>query len=556
MDNTNAKALLRRFNALRGRRDGYWRNLWREARRYCHPDMDCELTEGSLANNARLFDTTAIQARDRLASGMYTWMAPGDRKWFRLAPLPASHGGRPSSVEASWFSGATDALTEALNRSNYHGELLKALNDLACGLDAVMYCEESADGTPTFRCFPIEDCCYCLDADDRLDTVFREIRMTARNVVDHFARWKEAQVPQEIQDEAGDQSRCDACHTILHVVIPRKEQKPDAVGVEHMKYESVFLDERTGSVILSGGYEEMPYAVCRFRKNGREPYGRGPGIDLLPDIRMLNAMREAFIRNCEFSADPAWMIPEDSLVSRNFDRSPGALVFFRPSLNGQSPTPVNRQNNPQLDQAVIDGERQRIRDGFYWDVFDPLGDIRNMTAQEATIRNESKLVPFGPIACNIHNDLFRPMLERAFAILLRSGGVEPPPQEVVENGAYRVDFQSRIALAVKRQSALGWLQTESTLQGMTQVSPEVIDNFDFDRITRDIAESNGCDATWLRASSDVEKIRADRQQAQQEAQEQQMALQVAGSAGQLGKKPETGSPMEGVMGALVGGANQ
>lgn len=548
---SEAESIARRYSSIRASRDGYWKNLWDEVRHYVMPDQKSDVPEGSQATR-HIFDATAIQARERLASGMYTWMAPGDRRWFRLAPSDRRLSGNPN-VE-SWFRKATETLSELLADSNFPGELVKALNDLACGIDAVLYCEEDIGrGGIVFRSYPIESVCYQTDSRDRVDTVFREFELTSRQCLEYFSLPDDS-LPSEVREDAGSDDRCDRRRCILHAVFPRRV-KDNSVGAGRMAFKSVFVDLKTKTAIREGGYEELPYAVCRFRKSTREQYGRGPGIDALPDIRMLNRMREAFVRNCDFSADPSWMIPEGSLVSRNFNRAPGGVIFYRPGLSGARPEPVPRGNNPQLDAELIEQERSRIRDMFFWDVFDPLGDLRNMTAQEATIRNESKLIPFGPIACNIHNDLLQPMLERVFGILARSGRLDAVPLEL-QDGGYKVEFMSRIALSMKRQSAMGWLQTESTLQGLAAVRPDLMDNFDTDRIVRDVAESNGCEASWLRKSDERDRIRADRRKAEQEQQEQEQAAAVMSSAGQLGKRPEAGSPMQGIMGALAGQAGQ
>lgn len=550
---SESESIVRRYNALKSVRDGYWKNLWDSVRRYVMPDEKSDLPEGA-QTRCRIYDTTAIEARGRLASGMYTWMAPGDRKWFRLVPMDRRLSGNPK-VE-SWFRSATELLSEALADSNFPGELVKSLNDLACGIDAVLYCEEDPkSGGLVFRCYPVESVCCQRDSRDRLDTVFREFSMTSRQAAEYFSA-KDDNLPSSIREEAESDDRCDRQNCILHAVFPRRVRQEKAIGQERMPFKSVFIDLKTRTAIREGGYEEFPYAVCRFRKSVRESYGRGPGIDALPDIRMLNRMREGFLRNCDFAADPSWMIPEGSLVSRNFNRAPGGVIFYRPGLSGARPEPVPRGNNPSLDSELIEMERRRIRNMFYWDVFDPLGDLRNMTAQEATIRNESKLIPFGPIACNIHNDLLQPMLERAFGILARSGMLDAPPPELQNGGGYKVEFMSRIALSMKRQSAMGWIQTEGTIQGIAASRPDVLDNFDADRIVRDIAESNGCDGAWFRRTDERDRIREDRQKALMEQQQQEQAKAVMSSAGQLGKRPEAGSPMQGLLSSLASQAGE
>lgn len=542
----DVEGIIRRYNRLKSRRDGYWLALWRQVRHYCMPDQEDTLPKGAEAGLA-LFDTTALAARERLASGMYSWMAPSDRRWFKVQSADrelVEHG-----EVSEWFSKATDCIEEAVAESNWAGELLKSLNDLACGLDAVLYCEDGGAGAAlSFRSYPIETVCYATDERDRVDTVLREFEMTARQLASRFGD----SCPSEIRDMAESQDRCDEPRGVLHAVLPREVVSPERPGPEHMPYMSLYIDLKTRSVLEESGYEEMPYAVCRFRKSNREQYGRGPGIDALPDIRMLNAMREAYLRNCEHAADPPWLIPDGSLVSRNFNKGPGGLVFYRPAMSGARPEPVHHGNSPQLDAQVIEGERQKVRERFFWDVFDPLGDLRNMTAQEAVIRNNAKMVPFAPIAGNMHTDLFGPLIQRAFGVCLRRGLLPPPPPALLENPNYKVEFVSKIALSLKRQSAQGWVSTEASIQGLAAADPSVLDNFDRDRIARDMAEANGCEADWLVPVKDRDRLRAERAEQQAQAAQAQMAAELAGKSGQLAKAPEPGSPL----GMMLGGIQE
>jgi hypothetical protein len=541
------EAIIRRYERLKATRDEYWQGLWRQVRHYCMPDQEDGLSKGG-EKGGELFDTTAIEARERLASGMYSWMAPSDRRWFELRPED-KHLQDVAAVQ-EYFSRVSEILAMELANSNWCGELIKCLSDLACGLDGVMYVEDGgADTVLSFKSFPIETVCYSVDRHDRVDTVFRATEMSARQIVQTFGASTDAEISEEIRTAAASPDQCDRLFPILHAVLPR-EDAGAGLGQKAMAYADLYIDLKTRRVLQEGGYEELPFAVCRFRKSDREQYGRGPGIDALPDIRMLNRMRETFISNAEYAADPSWMIPDGSLVSKTFNRGPGALVFFRPQLNGISPAPVARGNNLQVDYQTIESERERIRAKFYWDVFDPLGDLKNMTAQEVSVRNATKMVPFAPIAGNLHTDLFGPVIQRVYAICARRGLLPEPPAQLGDELQYKIEFVSKIALSIKRQAALGWLQTESALQGLVQLNPALMDNFDVDQIARDLAAANGCETAWLLDVDKRDALRNSRQQAQQ-AQAQAQALgELAKSAGGLGKAPQPGSPLGQVMDAM------
>ena len=538
-------ALLARYDRLKSDRDGRWLPVFREVRRYCMPTYSDFLTEGG-QRGTFIYDTTAIEARARLAAGMYAWMAPPNERWFEL--IPDDDELAADEDVKDYFAEVTRRVAFALANSNWTSVLIEALNNLACGLDAVVYVE---DGAPysllQFRSFPVETVCYCENSRCTVDTVFREFTLTNRQIVQEFGRDR---LPEQILSAAADPKKLDEKRAILHAVFPRNDRDPACIDNKNMPFADYYIDLQTKSVIQEGGFEEFPFAVCRFEKSDNESYGRGPGLNLLPTIKMVNRMRAAYLLAREHQSDPSWLAPDGSIVSGQFNRDPGSFNFYRPDIAGAGkPEPV--QNVARLESLYQDilQEDQTIKDGFFWDIFDPLGDLKSMTATEAEIRNEGKTVPFAPIAGNLHNELFRVVIHRVYGILLRLGALpDLPPQLVGGNAEYKVEFVSKIARSLSNRETLSWIQTEASLANLLQMKPEIMDNFDLDAIARGIAAARGVDPKMLVPVRDRDKARSDRAQAQQQSAAAEQMLAGAGALGNnLAKAPEPGSPLAAVL---------
>ena len=541
----DAVRILERYQKLKAVRDGLWLNVWREVRRYVYPTYSDYLAEGGM-RGGDVFDTTAQEARKRLAAGMYNWMAPPDRRWFELAPVDEGLG-RDEDVK-DYFAETTKAIAFALANSNWPTVLIQLLNNLACGLDAVCHCEDGGERSVlVFRSFPVESVCYCEDSEGLVDTVFRETTVTARQYVASFAQEGD-QLPGKVREEAADAARMDAKHRLLHVVMPRRDRDPELYDNANMPFADLYIDMEAKSLVRESGHEENPYAVCRFEKSDNESYGRGPGLDMLPDIKMLNRMRQAYIVTSERHADPNWLVPDGSVVSRDFDRDPGGVIIYKPDMAGARPEPVT--NGADLGRLYqdIEAERERIRTGFFWDIFDPLGDLRQITATEAEIRNEGKMIPFAPIAGSLHSELFKAVIHRAYGICERRGILPQRPPALLARPDYKVDFVSKIALSIKKLESLGWIQTQAAVGQIAAASPEVMDNFDLDEVARDIAQANGVSPKWMVPVRKRDETRQAREGAQQ-AQAGIGAMQDAAAAlgGNLSKAPEKGSPLDMVM---------
>ena len=168
--------------------------------------------------------------------------------------------------------------------------------------------------------------------------------------------------------------------------------------------------------------------------------------------------------------------------------------------------------------------------------------MKQITATEAEIRNEGKLIPFAPIAGNLHTDI-KPLIHRVFGLLLRRGELPEVPRILLENPSYRIEFVSKIALSLRKLESLGWLQTEASLANIAQIKPDVMDNFDLDGIARDVAAVNGSAPKWIVPVKDRDAVRRQRAEQQQAQQQAEMLAAGAKLAPNLGKAPEPGSPL-------------
>lgn len=538
----DVSSVVSRYENLRSLRDGYWLNAWRDVREFVYPTYSDYKTEGG-TRGERVFDTTAIEARERLAAGMYNWMAPPDKRWFELAPADDELA-KDEEVK-DFFAEVTKLIGNALANSNWPTVLIQVLNNLACGMDGVVYCEDG--GTETmlnFRSFPIETVCYAENNYGRVDTLFRDYTMTARQIVQEFGNKASA----KIQEEANDKKQQDKRHKILHAIFPRKNRDTSVLDNQNMPFADIYIDLEEKEILYESGFEEYPFAVCRFEKADNESYGRGPGLNKLPAIRQLNKLVQAYTFGTEFAADPGWLVPDGSLVGSNFDRSPGAINIYKPTLDGKNkPEPIERKFNAAQVAMDIQEERKEVKTGFFWDVFDPLGDLKQITATEAEIRNDGKMIPFAPIAGNLHSELFRVIIHRVFGVLARRGSLPQAPQKLIEQPDYKVEFVSKIALSIKKLESLGWLQTEASLANVAAVKPEIMDNFDLDGVARDVAAVNGASPKWIVPVKRRDAIRQARAEAQAQAEAAQFAVEAGAKAANLGKAPEPGSPLSNVL---------
>ena len=139
----------------------------------------------------------------------------------------------------------------------------------------------------------------------------------------------------------------------------------------------------------------------------------------------------------------------------------------------------------------------------------------------------------------------QPLFLKLFQIALEDGLLGELPVEFEGRlPAVSVKFDSPLALAAQRSKIKAVFDSVNQLAGLAQIDGgRCFDILNTDKIAEDIMESGGTDPAYLRSKSEIEQIRAERQQAQEQQAVQQQMVDLAKSQ-DLMKKAEAGSAVE------------
>jgi hypothetical protein len=162
---------------------------------------------------------------------------------------------------------------------------------------------------------------------------------------------------------------------------------------------------------------------------------------------------------------------------------------------------------------------------------------RQITAREIDERHEEKLLMLGPVLERLHSELLDPLIDRTFNIMLRNGLVPPPPEEL--GGVdLKVEYISVMAQA-QRAIGTGAIERLAGFVGnLAAVKPEVLDKFDADQSVDEYAEMLGVPPKIVVSDENVQKIRAERAEMEQQhmmMEQAQAGANVANTGAQAAK---------------------
>ena len=223
------------------------------------------------------------------------------------------------------------------------------------------------------------------------------------------------------------------------------------------------------------------------------------------------------------------MIADDGVILPVNTRAGGA-TFARLDGRQQPPIqPLNTGGRPDIGEEMMERRRRTINDAFLVTLFQILVDSPQMTATEVLQRAQEKGALLAPTVGRQQSEMLGPLIEREITILADQG-LLPPVPEALQDAEYKIEYVSPLSRAMKSEEGVGILRTLEMVQPIAAVDPSVMDNFDFDEITRVLADVNGVPQRILKSADNIDAQRQARAQQEQTQQLLAAAPQAADAA--------------------------
>lgn len=535
--------LIARFNRTKTERDGNWNTMLQDCFDYVLPRKNnITYTMKGERKDTKIYNSTAIRCNEKHAAGIFAYCCPPDKRWFALR-AKNNELQKIDSVKR-WFAEVTQVLFEEYANSNFNAALHEAFLDLGIGTCCISQMEGRVN-LFNFSALHIMEYYYLESEEGVVDTVFRAFKLTARQAV---AKFTEEKLDAEIVKAANNERLMETEFEFLHAVYPRLERDETKLDAMNMPYSSMYIDIKHQKLISESGYNELPYHVCRYSKSSNETMGRGPAMNCLAEIKTINKMDEDILLATELKVKPPWTAPDDESSDLVIDNSPGGITYYKPNALGALPAPVNMGSDIGIGREEVERKEQFIYRAFANDVFEILAEKKNMTATEVIQRVEDQLITLIHALSRIQSELFSPMLNRSFGIAMRLGMLPEPPQELMIDPQYEVEYVSKMALAIKMLENRSFAETMQMLMGFIELDPSVMDNLNMDKIVQGVSSNNGMPTEWVRSEDEVKAMRQARAQAQQKQMQEQQMLQMADAVPKLQGATQPGSPLSQLMG--------
>ncbi len=495
------------------------------------------------------FDVTANGALWRFGAAMESMLTPANGRWQRTRPIKDSVLRRNRDAML-WFDTVTDALFHY--RYSPHSGFQFNQHDGYVGIGAFgtscMFTDEFKDPTRPdvkglrYRQIHLGELFFAVNHQGQPDKVYRRFKMTLRQIAQ---RWGKDKMPDGLQSKLAVKPEEEV--TVLHIVQPNSEFEPGRLDAKGKRFSSHYLLKDTRTLMQVGGYRCMPYSIARYMTAPGELWGRGPAMNVLPSIKVLNEEKKQVLKQGHRALDPVLLAHDDGVMD-GFSMKPGSYNVGTVTADGRPLVHTLPSGNIAVGKELMDDERRAINDAFLVTLFQILIETPQMTATEVLERAREKGALLSPTMGRFQSEGLGPMIEREFDLLMFQGLIPPPPQIILDAGAeYQIEYDAPLNRAMRAEEAAGGMRT---FQWAAEIAtnlqdPSVLDPFDTDVMIPELADINAMPLRWQRSPEAIALRRKQRDQDKAMAQMTQalpgMAA-MAKAASPQGTSPAMGQP--------------
>ena len=519
-----------------------WDNHWQDVADYVLPTRDFQTKQKMKGSQRRgtIYNTTAPEAAVQLAAALEGMLFNTGIRWFELTTENEDINSLHEVQE--WLYDSTNRMLAYFDNSRSHFSLSahELALDLVCFGTGVILAQES-NGVFKFQSRDLSG--IYLKANDGGDIVdvFREFKMPAWEVVETFGMENVSEFSKKCAEEP---EKRDKEISILHHVYLRMERDYGKRDKINKPWASCYYEIDAKHTLRESGFDENPYIVVRWSKASEEVYGRSPAMEVLPTIKVVNAMARTILEASELAVRPPVIVGAGTMEGP-IRTAPGSIMYVRQGTR-DLPQPFNSGSRPDIGHEMMDREEAKIDKAFFADRLS-LPELDRMTATEIVERRQQGLMVISPILSRLYAEWLNPVITRTFGWMMNNGMLLPPP-EILSRARMKVNYVSPMAITRRSSVTQSFMQAMSAAQILVQVNPEIMMNLDLDAVFRSLMTQNNVDPQFLKSEQEVAQIR--QMQAEQQAQQQQMMM--AQQAASAAKDAGSAASDLGELGGLVG----
>jgi len=465
----------------------------------------------------RIYDSTALEAIQTGASKLQENIAPIWARWAIFEPSQQikamlDSGKYQQSEEdiRKALEAQAETVFDIINRSNFSTQFYEMCLDLLIGTGTLKIDEVQDDEMPImFSATPQKGIAFEEGAKGTVENHYRRFKVKYRHLTQKWDGFEpSADVAQKIINVPD--SEVDVHEAVLY--------EPD----EKVYYGLVWVQGDENISWSESFSDSSPMVTGRYAKTAGEVRGRGPALQLLPDVKTLNKVKEFALQKAAIDLSGMFMAVDDGVTNPySITISPGVIIPVG-SNNSTNPSlqRLDTGGDLNLSQFIMSELQTSIKRGLFSDLRDPSDAVVSATQFAMETRELAKRI--GSAFGRLQTEVLVPVLQRVVFILARRGVIKPFKLNGVD---ITVKFTSPLARAQNGEDMLAAQQAVEFV--LNTAGPEQVQMaFKIEDFGTWAGEMSGMPAELIRNKVEKEKIIQAGAQAQRDAQGQPQPSQA------------------------------
>lgn len=509
--------------------------LWQEIADNFYPQRADFTMSRSVGKDfaAHLMTSYPILCHRELGSAFSGMLRPTEKEWFK------------STVDAdddldndarAWLEEMTKrqkrkmyALNSGFIRATKEGD-----NDFAAFGQCVITKEMNRDRNGLlYKTRHLRDVAWCENFEGKIDVIHDKHKMSARDLTRLFKGKPGVSLHHKVTDAMAKNPYQE--FDIRRIVMPSDDYASSSPEGKRYRepYVSIYLDVENGHIIEETGSWTTIYTIPRWQTVSGSQYAYSPcTIAGLPDSRLIQDMTRVLLEAGEKAVNPP-MIAKADVIRSDISIFAGGVTWTDKEYDerlGEAIRPItNDYSGIPLGIDLREDVKKQLMQAFYLNKLNlptPNGD---MTAYEVGQRIQEYIRQALPLFEPMETDYNGSLCSDTFDLLMRMGefgAVADIPQSI-RGQDIKFEFESPLHEAVDRQKGHTFQEAKAMLAEAAALDTGVVGIVDIRTTIRDVLESIGTPAKWMRSKEQVDEL--DQQRAQQQQQDQMMQQMMAGA---------------------------
>ncbi len=491
--------------------------LWETAYKYIAPERALIYSRTKRTPSEiqdEVFDSSAIDAAERLNNLLLSGLTPPWQKWMRIVPGVAINDDAEREALRPALMQVENLMFSLLTRSNFYQEIQPSVLDrIVGGTHGIMMVPDTEAQRLRFKAIPLGELAIREDDSGQVVTIARKYKLSIKQMIMKYGN----RVPQELRDVEDKKQ-----NAIDQEIIAFNDQ--NAAGL----WRFVVVHKGKGKILEEETKQNPRIFVSRWSKVPGSVYGRGPGLRALSDVRALNKVKEMQLKNAAKAVAGVYTVVDDGVIN------PYTLTFEPGTF---LPVASNDRQNPSIQELPASGDfnvslftieelRKGIERTFMADNFGPV-DQTPMTATEVSQRSRIIAQDMGSTIARLQFEMLLPIIRAVYAAMSE---MELVPSELqIDGETLDVEFVSQLAQAQQAVDEQNLLEYTQIATQFGEIDPKAGLIIDVHRALRKLAEIKHIPPQVIRNENEIEEIM--QQAGEVQAAEEQQMMQQGGAPG-------------------------